>query len=122
MTAMEFGIDDIPDLTCSRPVSVEIDGRALERAYLDWYTLALRLMIVAAERLPTETVSKLLHQWEQHYAPKEGVKAHDANKFWKACYHFIILGQLNIKVMWLWEDNATASHPGCTAFVRRPDH
>jgi len=124
-SVMAFPEDGAPDLTFSRPISIDLGGAKFEKKDLYWNTLLYEVVRVAAKKMRTADDlrrSILVNfvdgegQTEKgyRYIPEAGlsIQGQDANAAWRAAIHLIKVANMSVDVIFRWEDKEKAAYPG----------
>jgi hypothetical protein len=124
---MPYPGDAAPDLTFSRPISIKLDGKMYEKRDLYWNSLLYDVIGIASAKLKSKEKLKQIilvnyvegqgsQKQGYHFLPEIGlsVQGQDANAAWKAAFHIIKATQLNIDVLFMWQNNDKAARPGKT--------
>ncbi|HEY4123218.1 MAG TPA: hypothetical protein VGM36_01310 [Rhizomicrobium sp.] len=119
-----FQADAPPDLTFTRPLSVELEGMKLPKAKLYWNPLLFEVVRIATSK--TESTDKLKQLLLCNYVDGEGdqklgynfireaklsVQAQSANPAWKSIAHLAKALGLKLEVTFIWEDKPNAAYP-----------
>ena len=130
-SVMAFPEDGAPDLTFSRPISIDLGGIKFEKKDLYWNTLLYEVVRVAAKKMRTadDLRRSILVNFVDgegqadkgyRYIPEAGlsVQGQDANTAWRATIHLIKLANMSVDVMFRWEDKEKAAYPGKTGQMK----
>lgn len=130
-TYMTVHADAPPDLTFTRPMSIELEGKSFDKGSLYWNPLLFEL--VRAAGLKGIKGDKLKEMLLCNYADGAGnaqqgyrfikeaglsVQGQAANPAWRTIYHLVKTLGLSLDVVFMWEDKPKAAHPGKTARMR----
>ena len=125
---MIFQPDAPPDLTFTRPLSIELEGTRLPKAKLYWNPLLFEVVRLAASK--TTNVDQLKQMLLCNYVDGEGeqklgyhfvpeaklsVQGQSANPAWKTIAHLAKTLGLKLEVTFIWEDKPDAAYPTKTA-------
>jgi hypothetical protein len=123
-----FQPDAPPNLTFTRPLSIEIEGTKLPKAKLYWNPLLFEVVRLAASK--TSSVSELKQMLLCNYVDGEGdqklgynfipeaklsVQGQSANPAWKTIAHLAKSLGMKLDVTFMWEDKPDAAYPTKTA-------
>jgi len=130
-SVMAFPEDGPPDLTFSRPISIDLGGTKFEKKDLYWNTLLLEVVRVAAKKM--RTADDLRRSILVNFVDGEGqtekgyryiseagisVQGQDANAAWRAAIHLIKVANMSVDVIFRWEDKEKAAYPGKTGQMK----
>ena len=123
--------DAPPDLSFTRPVSIELEGTKFQKSMLYWNPLLFDLVRIAASKIgSTDQLKKMLlcnyvdgkgdEQLGYRHIPeaKISVQGQAANPAWKSIYHIVKTLGLSLDVTFVWEDKPKAAFPGKTARIK----
>jgi len=123
-TVLIFQPDAPPDLTFTRPLSIELEGKMLPKAKLYWNPLLYEVVRLAASK--TANVDQLKQMLLCNYVDGEGnlkhgyhfipgaklsVQGQSANPAWKTIWHLAKTLGLKIDITFMWEDKPNAAYP-----------
>jgi hypothetical protein len=125
---MVFQPDAPPDLSFTRPVSIELEGVKFDKAKLYWNPLLFEIIRLAGIKLKdTDKLKQLLlcnyadgqtgEDTGYRFIPEAdlSVQGGAANSVWKAISHLVKQLGLKVDVTFVWEDKPKAAHPTKTA-------
>jgi hypothetical protein len=125
---MVFQPDAPPDLSFTRPVSVELEGVKFDKAKLYWNPLLFEIIRLAGIKLKdTDRLKQMLlcnyadgqtgEDTGYRFIPEAGlsVQGGAANSVWKAIGHLVKQLGLKLDVTFVWEDKPKAAYPTKTA-------
>ena len=128
---MTFHPDAPPDLTFTRPMSIELEGKTFDKGSLYWNPLLFDLVRIAGSRgVKGDQLKQMLlcnyvdgegdAQQGWRYIKEAGlsVQGQAANPAWKSIYHLVKSLGLALDVVFMWEDKPKAAFPGKTARMR----
>ena len=122
--------DAPPDLTFTRPMSIELEGKTFDKGSLYWNPLLFDLVRIAGTKVKGDKLKEMLlcnyidgegnAQQGYRYIKEAGlsVQGQAANPAWKTIYHLVKTLGLNLDVVFMWEDKPKAAFPGKTARMR----
>jgi hypothetical protein len=123
--------DAPPDLSFTRPVSIELEGVKFQKSMLYWNPLLFELVRIAARKVgSTDQLKQMLlcnyvdgqgdEKLGYRYIPeaKISVQGQAANPAWKSIYHIVKTLGLSFDVTFVWEDKAKAAFPGKTGRMK----
>jgi hypothetical protein len=125
---MVFQPDAPPDLSFTRPVSIELQGVKFDKPKLYWNPLLFEIVRIAA--LQVKDTNRLKQMLLCNYADgdvlqdtgyrfipeaKLSVQGQAANPVWKTISHIVKQLGLKLDVTFVWEDKPKAAHPTKTA-------
>jgi hypothetical protein len=123
--------DAPPDLSFTRPVSIELEGSKFQKSMLYWNPLLFDLVRIAASKVgSTDQLKRVLlcnyvdgegdEKLGYRYIPKAkiSVQGQAANPAWKSIYHIVKTLGLSLDVTFVWEDKAKAAFPGKTGRMK----
>lgn len=125
-----FHPDAPPDLTFTRPMSIELDGVNFDKGSLYWNPLLFELVRIAGGKVKGDQLKEMLlsnyvdgeatAQQGYRFIKEAGlsVQGQAANPAWKAIYHLVKTLGLTLDVVFMWEDKPKAAFPGKTARMR----
>ncbi|WP_342738606.1 hypothetical protein [Bradyrhizobium sp. B117] len=128
---MVFQPDNAPDLTFTRPMSIELEGKTFDKGILYWNPLLFELVRMAG--LKGVKGEKLKHMLLCNFVDGEAdasqgyrfikeaglsVQGQAANPAWKTIYHLVRTLGLSLDVVFIWDDKAKAAFPGKTGRMR----
>ena len=128
---MIFQPDNAPDLTFTRPMSIELEGKTFDKGSLYWNPLMFELVRQAG--LKGVKGEQLKHMLLCNFVDGEAnatqgyrfikeaglsVQGQAANPAWKTIYHLVRTLGLSLDVVFIWEDKAKAAFPGKTGRMR----
>ncbi|QOZ20812.1 hypothetical protein XI02_42090 [Bradyrhizobium sp. CCBAU 21365] len=128
---MVFPPDSPPDLTFTRPMSIELDGKTFDKGSLYWNPLLFELVRQAGlkgvkgdklkEMLLCNFADGQANEAQGYRYIKEAglsVQGQAANPVWKTIHHLVKQLGLKLDVVFLWDDKPKAAYPGKTARMR----
>jgi hypothetical protein len=128
---MVFHPDAPPDLTFSRPVSIELEGKTFDKGSLYWNPLLFELVRTAGTKgIKGEQLKQMLlcnyvdgegdaqQGWRFIKEAGLSVQGQAANPAWKTIYHLVKSLGLILDVVFIWDDKPKAANPGKTARMR----
>lgn len=128
---MSFHPDTPPDLTFTRPMSIELEGKSFDKGSLYWNPLLFELVRLAGtkgikgdklkEMLLCNYVDGEANEAQGYRYIKEAglsVQGQAANPVWKSIFHLVKSLGVKLEVVFLWEDKPKAANPGKTARMR----
>jgi hypothetical protein len=122
---MRYAAEDAPDLTFTRLIAVTLEGAKYQKKDLYWNALLFDVVARAGTKL--KSTDKLRQAILVNYVEGEGpldkgyryisaaklsVQGQDSNAAWKATMHLVKAAQMNIEVVFMWENKEKAAHPG----------
>lgn len=122
--------DAPPDLTFTRPMSIELEGKTFDKGSLYWNPLLFELVRTAGAKVNGDQLKQMLlcnfvdgpanAQHGYRYIKEAGlsVQGQAANPAWKTIYHLVKTLGLTLDVVFMWEDKPKAAFPGKTARMR----
>ena len=123
---MEFADGKVPNLTHTKMLSAQVNGKPLPPSATNWNRLLDEVILQAAAKLKdpkalaqliivNHFVGKKEDQGYRHLV-KAGisVQGQDAEAAWKATVHILKSLGMSAEVAFLWYDNDKAAHPGQT--------
>jgi hypothetical protein len=122
--------DGPPDLTFTRPMSIELNGVNFDKGSLYWNPLLFELVRIAAIKVKGEQLKQMLlcnfvdgeanAAQGYRYIKEAGlsVQGQAANPAWKSIYHLVKTLGLPLDVVFIWEEKPKAAFPGKTARMR----
>jgi len=130
-SAMAFPWDGAPDLTFTRPISIDLGGTKFERKDLYWNTLMYEVVRIAARKFDTAEKLRLAilvnfvdgegpPEKGYRFIPEAGlsVQGQDANAAWRAAIHLIKAANMTVDVTFRWENKEGAAYPGRTGQMK----
>ncbi|HTQ14352.1 MAG TPA: hypothetical protein VMH86_10790 [Rhizomicrobium sp.] len=123
---MMFAAEAPPDLSFTRPLSIEIEGRKLDRADCYWNPLLYETVRLAGRKLnDADRLKQILlcnhvdgARSGEGYHPIPGagvsVQGQATNPAWKSIMHVAKALRFKIDVTFIWEDKPKAQYPGKT--------
>lgn len=128
---MTFHPDNAPDLTFTRPVSIELEGKTFDKGSLYWNPLLFELVRQAGTKgIKGDKLKQMLlcNYMDGEADPTAGyrfikeaglsVQGQAANPAWKTIYHLVKTLGFSLDVVFVWEDKPKAANPGKTARMR----
>ncbi|OYU88863.1 MAG: hypothetical protein CFE29_14970 [Bradyrhizobiaceae bacterium PARB1] len=128
---MTVHADSPPDLTFTRPMSIELEGKSFDKGALYWNPLLFELVRIAGSKgVKGDKLKEMLlcnyvdgeanAQQGYRFIKEAGlsVQGQAANPAWKTIYHLVKTLGLSLDVVFIWEDKPKAAHPGKTARMR----
>jgi hypothetical protein len=125
---MVFQPDAAPDLSFTRPVSIELEGVKFDKAKLYWNPLLFEIVRLAGIKLKDRDKLKrmLLCNYADGQTGEEtgyrfipeanlSVQGQAANPAWKTITHLIKQLGFKLDVTFVWEDKPKAAYPTKTA-------
>jgi hypothetical protein len=122
--------DAPPDLSFTRPMSIELDGVNFDKGSLYWNPLMFELVRIAGTKVKGDHLKQMLlcnfvdgeanAAQGYRYIKEAGisVQGQAANPAWKTIYHLVKTLGLTLDVVFMWEDKPKAAFPGKTARMR----
>jgi hypothetical protein len=122
--------DAPPDLTFTRPMSIELEGKTFDKGNLYWNPLLFELIRIAASKVKGNQLKQMLlcnfvdgeanAQEGYRYIKEAGlsVQGQAANPAWRTIYHLVKTLGLTLDVVFMWEVKPKAAFPGKTARMR----
>jgi hypothetical protein len=120
-----YPADAPPDLSFTRLTAVTLDGVKYGKKDLYWNTLMVDVVAKAATKgiTPDKLRQAILVNYVEgkgpqnkgyRYVPeaKLSVQGQDANAAWRAAMHLVKTAQMDIDVVFMWENKDRAAHPG----------
>jgi hypothetical protein len=130
-SVMMFPEDGAPDLTFSRPISIDLGGVKFEKKDLYWNTLLYEVVRVASRKFRTadDLRRSILVNFVDGEGPAEkgyryieeaglSVQGQDANAAWRAAIHLIKTANMTVDVVFRWENKEGVAHPGKTGQMK----
>ncbi|WP_377828842.1 T4SS efffector SepA family protein [Bradyrhizobium lupini] len=130
-TYMTFQPDAPPDLTFTRPMSIELEGKSFDKGSLYWNPLLFELVRRAGQKgVKGDQLKQMLlcnyvvgeadanQGWRYIKEAGLSVQGQAANPAWKTIYHLVKSLGLTLDVVFMWEDKPKAAFPGKTAKMR----
>lgn len=128
---MTFHPDAPPDLTFTRPMSIELEGKSFDKGSLYWNPLLFELVRRAGLKgVKGDQLKQMLlcnyadgeadanQGWRYIKEAGLSVQGQAANPAWKTIYHLVKALGMPLDVVFMWEDKPKAAHPGKTAKMR----
>jgi hypothetical protein len=128
---MVFQPDNPPDLTFTRPMSIELEGKTFDKGTLYWNPLLFELVRMAGIKgVKGDQLKQMLlcnfvdgeadASQGYRYIKEAGlsVQGQAANPAWKTIYHLVRTLGLSLDVVFIWDDKPKAAFPGKTARMR----
>ena len=122
--------DAAPDLTFTRPMSIELEGKSFDKGSLYWNPLLFELVRIAGTKVKGDKLKEMLlcnyadgeanAQQGYRFIKEAGisVQGQAANPAWKTIHHLVKTLGLTLDVVFMWEDKPKAAFPGKTARMR----
>jgi hypothetical protein len=123
--------DAPPDLSFTKPVSIELNGKKSPKQMLYWNPLLFQLVRLAGEKVKTidELKQMLLCNYVDgqgdekigyHFIPeaKLSVQGQAANPAWKSIFHLAKELGVTLDVTFVWEQKPKAAYPGKTGTMK----
>jgi hypothetical protein len=123
--------DAPPDLSFTRPVSIELDGKKFPKQMLYWNPLLFELVRLGGGKV--ETVDQLKQMLLCNYVDGKGdekigyrfiseaklsVQGQAANPAWKSIFHLAKKLGVSLDVTFVWEEKPKAAYPGKTGMMK----
>lgn len=128
---LAFQPDNPPDLTFTRPMTIELEGKRFDKGSLYWNPLLFELVRQAGlkgvkgdqlkQMLLCNFVDGEADATQGYRFIKEAglsVQGQAANPAWKTIYHLVKTLGLSLEVVFMWDDKPKAAFPGKTARMR----
>jgi hypothetical protein len=130
VSAIDYDPKKAPDLTFTRVVSVEFQGKLVPKGDATWNGLLSTVIIEAHKKLPNFTdLRKVIHvnmvpgsKTDEGYRylldADVSVQGQDANAAWQTIYHTATHLQLSVEVVFFWRQKQNAANPGTTGRLK----
>ena len=123
VSAMPYPADAPPSLTFTRPISISLNGKPVEKEELYWNLFLFKVVAAAATKLKGPQLQQALlvnfvagkHEVSGYrFIPEAAlsVQGADANAAWKATIHLIKATHMKVDVTFRWDSKEGAANPG----------